>query len=175
LLLVHNTLVGTGLRQRIRIGASGKMITAFDITKTLAIGADWVNSARGFMFAVGCIQAQTCHTGRCPTGVATQDPVRQRALVVPDKSDRVFNFHHNTLHALQEIIQAAGLTHPAELRAHHIVRRVSSHEVSLMSDLLKYLEPNDLLNGNYRYSLYEKWWPVASAESFAPKVELAAT
>ena len=175
LLLVHNTLVGIGLRQRIRIGASGKMITAFDITRTLAIGADWVNSARGFMFAVGCIQAQTCHTGRCPTGVATQDPVRQRALVVPDKSDRVFNFHHNTLHALQEIIQAAGLRHPAELRAHHIVRRVSSHEVSLMSDLLKYLEPNDLLNGKYRYSLYEKWWPVASAESFAPKVELAAT
>src|SRR5476651_1154988 len=62
LLLVHNTLVGIGLRQRIRIGASGKMITAFDITKTLAIGADWVNAARGFMFAVGCIQAQTCHT-----------------------------------------------------------------------------------------------------------------
>jgi hypothetical protein len=107
--------------------------------------------------------------------VATQDQVRQRALVVPDKSDRVFNFHHNTLHALQEIIQAAGLKHPAELRAHHIVRRVSSHEVSLMSDLLKYLEPNDLLNGNHRYSIYEKWWPVASADSFAPKVELAAT
>ncbi|MBW8838017.1 MAG: FMN-binding glutamate synthase family protein [Burkholderia sp.] len=173
LLLVHNTLVGIGLRQRIRIGASGKMITAFDITKTLAIGADWVNAARGFMFAVGCIQAQTCHTGRCPTGVATQDPVRQRALVVPDKADRVFSFHHNTLHALKEIVQAAGLKHPAELRAHHIVRRVSSHEVQLMSELLKYLEPNDLLNGNYRYSLYEKWWPVAQSDSFSPKVELA--
>ena len=173
LLLVHNTLVGIGLRQRIRIGASGKMITAFDITRTLAIGADWVNAARGFMFAVGCIQAQTCHTGRCPTGVATQDPVRQRALVVPDKADRVFSFHHNTLHALKEIIQAAGLKHPAELRAHHIVRRVSSHEVRLMSELLKYLEPNDLLNGTYRYSLYEKWWPVAQSDSFAPKVAVA--
>jgi glutamate synthase domain-containing protein 2 len=175
LLLVHNTLVGVGLRQRIRIGASGKIVTAFDITRTLAIGADWVNSARGFMFAMGCIQAQTCHTGRCPTGVATQDPVRQYALAVPDKSDRVFNFHHNTLHALQEIIQAVGLKHPAELRAHHIVRRLSSHEVSLLSDLLEYLQPDDLLNGNYRYSLYEKWWPVASSESFTPKVELAAT
>jgi glutamate synthase domain-containing protein 2 len=175
LLLVHNTLVGIGLRQRIRIGASGKMITAFDIAKTLAIGADWVNAARGFMFAIGCIQAQTCHTGRCPTGVATQDPVRQRALVVPDKAERVYNFHRNTLHALQEIIQAAGLNHPAELRAHHIVRRVSSHEVSLMSDLLKYLQPNDLLEGRYRYSLYEKYWPVASAETFAPQIELLAT
>jgi len=100
--------------------------------------------------------------------------VRQRALVVPDKSDRVFSFHHNTLHALKEIIQAAGLHHPSELRAHHIVRRVSSHEVRLMSELLKYLEPNDLLNGNYRYSLYEKWWPVARSDSFAAKLEPAA-
>ncbi|WP_435529814.1 glutamate synthase-related protein, partial [Paraburkholderia caribensis] len=172
LLLVHNTLVGIGLRDKIRIGASGKMITAFDIAKTLAIGADWVNAARGFMFAVGCIQAQTCHTGRCPTGVATQDPVRQRALIVTDKSDRVFNFHHNTLHALQEIIQAAGLRHPADLRAHHIVRRVSSYEVRLMSDLLKYLEPGDLLVGQYRYTLYEKWWPVARSDSFAPELEV---
>jgi glutamate synthase domain-containing protein 2 len=169
LLLVHNTLVGVGLREKIRIGASGKMITAFDIARTLAIGADWVNSARGFMFAVGCIQAQTCHSGRCPTGVATQDPVRQRALVVPDKSERVYHFHRNTLHALQEIVQAAGLDHPSQLSAHHIVRRVSSHEVQLMSELLKYLEPNDLVNGKYRYSLYEKWWPLASSDSFAPK------
>ncbi|HEY3598369.1 MAG TPA: FMN-binding glutamate synthase family protein [Paraburkholderia sp.] len=170
LLLVRNTLVGIGLRHRIRIGASGKMITAFDIAKTLAIGADWVNAARGFMFAVGCIQAQTCHTGRCPTGVATQDPVRQRALIVTDKSDRVFSYHHNTLHALKEIVQATGLRHPSDLRPHHIVRRVSSYEVRLMCDLLKYLEPNDLLNGNYRYTLYEKWWPVASSDSFTPEV-----
>ncbi|WJF89822.1 FMN-binding glutamate synthase family protein [Paraburkholderia bonniea] len=167
LLLVHNTLVGIGLRSKIRIGASGKMITAFDIAKTLAIGADWVNAARGFMFAVGCIQAQTCHTGRCPTGVATQDEVRQRALNVPDKSDRVFSFHHNTLRALQEIVQAAGLRHPGDLRAHHIVRRVSSHEVRLMSELLKYLEPGDLLAGKYHYTLYEKWWPLARSDSFA--------
>ncbi|RQH00646.1 FMN-binding glutamate synthase family protein [Paraburkholderia dinghuensis] len=168
LLLVHNTLVGIGLREKIRIGASGKIITAFDIAKTLAIGADWVNSARGFMFAVGCIQAQKCHSDRCPTGVATQDPVRQRALNVPDKGERVFNFHHNTLHALQEIIQAAGIASPDDLRAHHIVRRVSSYEVKLMSDLLKYLKPGDLLEGRYRYQLYEKWWPVARSDSFAP-------
>jgi glutamate synthase domain-containing protein 2 len=174
LLLVHNTLVGIGLRDKIRIGASGKMITAFDIARTLAIGADWVNAARGFMFAVGCLQAQTCHTGRCPTGVATQDPVRQRALIVTDKSDRVFNFHHNTLHALQELVQAAGLRHPSDLRAHHIVRRVSSYEVRLMSELLKYLEPGDLLVGNYRYTLYEKYWPIARSDSFAPNVERVA-
>ncbi len=97
--------------------------------------------------------------------------MRQRALIVTDKSDRVFNFHHNTLHALQEIVQAAGLRHPADLRAHHIVRRVSSYEVRLMSDLLKYLEPNDLIDGNYRYTLYEKYWPVARSDSFAPDLE----
>ena len=91
LLLVHNTLVGARLRDRIRIGASGKIVTAFDVARTLALGADWCNSARGFMFALGCIQAQTCHTGHCPTGVTTQDPKRQLALVVSDKSGRVRN------------------------------------------------------------------------------------
>lgn len=169
LLLVHNTLVGIGLREQVKLGASGKIITAFDIAHTLAIGADWVNSARGFMFAVGCIQAQHCHTDRCPTGVATQDPVRQRALVVPDKADRVYNFHRNTLHALQELVQAAGLSHPSELRAHHIVQRVAPHEVRLMSQLLKYLEPGALLNGGHcGFSLYETWWPLARGDSFSP-------
>ena len=174
LLLVHNTLTGIGLRDRIRVGASGKIITAFDIARTLAIGADWVNAARGFMFAVGCIQAQKCHTDRCPTGVATQDAVRQRALVVDDKAERVYHFHRNTLRALQELIQAAGLHHPSELRAHHIVRRVSSYEVQLMSELLKYLQPGDLLAGRYRFKLYEKWWPLARSDAFTPMVEAAA-
>src|SRR5690606_17767158 len=104
LMFVHNTLVGVGLRDQIRIGASGKIISAFDIASVLAIGADWVNSARGFMFAIGCIQSRTCHTNRCPTGVATQDPLRQRALVVPDKAERVYHFHRNTLQALSEML-----------------------------------------------------------------------
>lgn len=167
LLLVHNTLLGVNLRDKIRIGASGKLVTAFDVARTLAIGADWCNSARGFMFALGCVQAQKCHTDRCPTGVATQDPVRQRAVVVPDKAERVANFHRHTLHALQELLQAAGLQHPSDLRAHHIVRRVSVNEVRLLSDLLKFLAPGDLLNGNYRYQLYEKYWPMARSDSFA--------
>ena len=104
--LVHNTLVGAGLREHIRVGASGKIVSAFDMARAFALGADWCNSARGFMFALGCIQAQTCHTGRCPTGVTTQDPKRQMALVVPSKADRVKNFHRNTLEALQEIGRA---------------------------------------------------------------------
>ncbi|PFH08622.1 glutamate synthase domain-containing protein 2 [Collimonas sp. PA-H2] len=168
LLLVHNALVGAGLRDRIKIGASGKVITAFDLARTLAIGADWCNSARGFMFSLGCIQSQSCHTDRCPTGVATQDVGRQKALVVPDKAERVHRFHESTLHALQELVQAAGLPHASALRAHHIVRRTSDHEVKLMSDLLPYLKPGDLLNQNYRYPVFAKYWPIARAESFHP-------
>lgn len=167
LLLVHNLLKGLGLRDQIRIGASGKLITAYDIARTLALGADWVNSARGFMFAVGCIQAQKCNTDRCPTGVATQDKARQEALVVPDKAERVFNFHRNTLHALKELVQAAGLTHPEELRSYHFMRRVSDFEVRPLSDVVEELETGDLLTGTYRHRVYEKWWPVASSDSFA--------
>src|SRR6201993_4617986 len=138
LLLVHNTLVGLDLREHIRLGASGKVISAFDMARILAMGADWCNAARGFMFAVGGVQSRSCHTDRCPTGVATQDPRRQRALVVEDKSQRVFHFHQNTLHALGELTGAAGLTHPNELRPRHIVRRVSNDEIRLMSDLYKF-------------------------------------
>ena len=115
LMLVHNTLVGLNLRQEIRIGAAGKVVTGFDIARTMALGADWCNAARGFMFSLGCIQARICHTDRCPTGVTTQDPSRWRALDVTDKGERVKNFHEHTLRALQEMIAAAGLTHPGEL------------------------------------------------------------
>jgi glutamate synthase domain-containing protein 2 len=167
LLLVHNTLKGLNLRDRIKLGASGKLITAFDIARTLAIGADWVNSARGFMFAVGCIQAQACNTGRCPTGVATQDKGRQKALVVPDKAERVYNFHRNSLHALKELLQATGLHHPSELRPYHITRRVSAFEVQPLSNLLPIVEDGDLLANNYRYPVFEQWWPLVSSLSFS--------
>jgi glutamate synthase domain-containing protein 2 len=171
LLLVHNTLVGAGLRDRIRIGASGKIITAFDIARTLALGADWCNSARGFMFALGCIQSQSCHTDRCPTGVATQDKRRGRALDVPDKSERVAHFHQNTMGALAQLIAAAGLTHPDQLRAHHIVRRVSPNQVKLASALLPYLAPGALLDPAALGSLppvFSHFWPRAQADSFDP-------
>lgn len=91
------------------------MISAFDVARMMALGADWCNSARGFMMALGCLQAQTRLRGHCPTGVTTQDPVRQQALVVPDKARRVAQFHQSTLHALQELVQAAGLQHPQEI------------------------------------------------------------
>ena len=167
LMLVHNTLVGVGLRDRIKVGASGKIITAFDIAKTMAMGADWCNSARGFMFALGCIQAQSCHTGTCPTGVTTQDALRQRALVVPTKAERVHQFHHSTLHALSELIAAAGLTHPEDIKPEHIIRRISSTEVASLAGLYKFLKPGELLQGTGEHKVFAYYWAKAQAESFA--------
>ena len=169
LLLVHNTLRGVGLRQRIRIGAAGKVVSAFDIARLMALGADWCNSARGFMFALGCIQAQHCHTGQCPTGVTTQDPLRQQSLVVPDKAERVYHFHQQTLHALQELVQAAGLQHPHDITAHHIVRRSSDHKVSSLVQLIQIQLPEGALLKPDLSSLpmiYSQHWPVTTAGSF---------
>ena len=123
LVFAHNCLVGAGLRDTIRLGAAGRIVTGFDMARVLALGADWCNAARGFMFALGCVQAQSCHTDRCPTGVATQNPRRQRALVVPDKAERVRRFHDNTLAALAELIGAAGLRHPKDLTPMHLLKR----------------------------------------------------
>ena len=165
--LVHNTLVGVNLRDRIKIGCAGKVISAFDIVRAMAIGADWCNSARGFMFALGCIQAQTCHTGQCPTGVTTQDPVRQQALVVPDKAERVHQFHQRTLMALQELIQAAGLQHPGEITAHHLVRRVNQNEVRLLANLLPETLPGALLHDlTGQHAVFTTYWPQAHADRF---------
>lgn len=166
LLLVQNTLVGLGIRNKIKIGASGKIITSFDMARVFAIGADWVNVARGFMFSLGCIQALSCSTGNCPTGIATQDPERQKALVVPEKGQRVYNYHHSSMHALKEMLQAAGVTHPYNLRPHHVMKRVSATETALLSTLLEFLEPGDLLKGNYRYPVFQNWWEKSQSSSF---------
>jgi len=172
LLLVHNTLVGVGLRSRIKIGCAGKVITAFDLARMMALGADWCNAGRGFMMALGCIQAQSCHTGHCPTGVTTQDPVRQQALVVPDKADRVRNFHRSTLHALQELVQAAGLDHPQQITAHHIVRRISDTEVRLLSNLVMQVQPGALLGAlDRQHTVFRMYWPLADAQSFQPMAQ----
>ena len=169
LLLVHNTLRGVGLRDRIKLGCAGKVVSAFDIARMMALGADWCNSARGFMFALGCLQAQTCHTGHCPTGVTTQDPLRQQALIVPDKTQRVFNFHSMTLHALRELVQAAGLLHPSDITAHHIVRRSTDQKVkSLAQSILIQMADGALLRpdlGGLPH-IYRQFWPQSSSESF---------
>ena len=168
LLVVHNTLVGAGLRDKIKVGAAGKITSAFDIAAVLGLGADWTNAGRGFMFAVGCVQSLTCNTNRCPTGVATQDHLRQRALVVPDKAQRVCNFHRNTVRALSEMLAAAGLSHPGELGPHHLVRRVSATEVKAFSQLHVFLKPGVLLDPKATAGFYAASWAMARADSFDP-------
>jgi glutamate synthase domain-containing protein 2 len=167
LLFVHNTLVGAGLRDRVRIGTAGKLVSAFDIAAVLAIGADWVNSARGYMFALGCIQSLSCHTNRCPTGIATQDRGRARALVVPDKGERVRRYHDRTVAALAEMLGAAGLRHPDALEPHHLVHRVSSTETLQFDRLHYFASPGDLLDGRSANPFYRETWAQAQAGSFA--------
>lgn len=166
--LVHNTLVGAGLRDSIRVGASGKIVSAFDMARALALGADWCNSARGFMFALGCIQAQTCHSGNCPTGVTTQDPTRQLALVVPSKAERVHNFHTHTLEALQELMEASGLQTPHDFTPRHIMRRVSETQTMHLSDLVETIQADALLKDDVSgLPAVFSDWPLTNAKSFA--------
>src|SRR5690242_18034515 len=163
----HNALVGINARDRIKIGASGKIATAFDMARAMAIGADWCNSARGFMFALGCIQSLSCHTDRCPTGVTSQDPLRARALVVPHKVDRVYNYHHSTLYALSELLAAAGLDHPRDLRPIHFSQRTSTTEVRSFARLYPALRPGELLDGT-EDPRFRDAWAMARADSFQP-------
>ncbi|HMT38850.1 MAG TPA: FMN-binding glutamate synthase family protein [Thermomonas sp.] len=169
LMLVHNTLVGLGLRDQVRVAAAGKIVSAFDIARTLAMGADWCNAARGYMFALGCIQSLSCHTDRCPTGIATQDPRRWGRLDVPDKATRVAAFHRNTLHALRDLLCAAGLQHPDQLGPEHILRRVSPTEVRSLGALYRFLTPGELLGGRLpEHAVFRNFWQVARSDAFAP-------
>ncbi len=165
LIFVHNALVGTGLREHIRVIASGKIISGFDIAAKIAMGADMCNSARGMMLALGCIQARRCHTNTCPSGVATQGEWRQRGLVVADKSVRVANFHRNTIQNFLRVLAAAGLTSPDQLRPEMLRRRTSGTEVSDYRQLFHYLEPGDIVAGRAG-GIYAPAWAAASADSF---------
>ncbi|CEP37393.1 MULTISPECIES: FMN-binding glutamate synthase family protein [unclassified Halomonas] len=171
--LVHNTLVGAGLREEIRIGAAGKVMSGFHIARTMALGADWCNSARGFMFSLGCIQALNCHSDKCPSGVATQDPSRSRHLDVADKTARVYHFHRNTLKALAEMLGAAGLSHPSELGPEHIIRRVSENEIQSYDQIFAFLKPNELLNAKCEHTVFKHYWEDARSDSFLPPARIA--
>jgi glutamate synthase domain-containing protein 2 len=168
LTFVRNTLIGAGLRDEIRLGASGKLVTAFDLVWAHALGADWCNSARGFMFAIGCIQAQACHTNRCPTGVATQDKLRQRALDPGDKAVRVANFHRNTLKALAEIVAAAGFDHPDQLQPMHLMVRQKNGETVSADRAYRILDAGALVDRTCDIVEYQEAWRMARADSFTP-------
>ncbi|MEP1768078.1 MAG: FMN-binding glutamate synthase family protein [Sulfitobacter sp.] len=169
LAFVHNTLRGAGIRDEVKLGAAGKIITAFDIARALALGADWCNSARGFMFSIGCIQAQACHTNHCPVGVATQDPLRARALDPEHKSARVARFHRNTLEALGEMTGAAGLNNPSRFLPHHLMQRQSDRSMVQGNQAFPYLPIGFLVDKNASDHLgYKERWSRARAETFNP-------
>lgn len=145
LLFAHNALVGFDLRASVRLIAAGKIVTAFDMARRMALGADLCNSARAMMFALGCIQARRCHANTCPVGVATQDPGLVRGLVVADKAPRVASYQRDTVRAFLELLGAAGLDSPEDLRPHHILRRVSPTEVRSLAEVFEHLAPGALL------------------------------
>lgn len=166
LVFVNNVLTGAGLRDRVKIGVAGRLVSAFDIAAVLAIGADWANAARGYMFALGCIQSMHCHTNTCPTGVATQSLSRQRALVVPDKAERVARFHAATVGALADMLAAAGLTHPDELMPRHVVHRISSTEIRPFDQVHYFMPAGALIDGSCDHPYYRDNWARACADSF---------
>ncbi len=166
LLMVHNALVGVGVRDRIRIIASGKIVTGFDVVRAIALGADLCNAARGMMFALGCIQARRCHENSCPVGVATTDELLASALDVDSKARRVASYQRATVHAFLELIGAAGLDNPAQLAPHHLWRRVGLTEVRHFGELYEYL-PEGALLGNAVPRAWRDDWVRASADRFA--------
>jgi glutamate synthase domain-containing protein 2 len=145
LMMLHNALVGTGLRERVRIGASGKVATGTDIVKRLAQGADYTNAARAMMMAVGCIQSQRCHTNRCPVGVATQDPRRSRALDVPDKTERVRRYQQAAVKEAMRMMASMGVRDPSGLGPHNLMRRVDHVTSRSYAELYDWLSPGQLL------------------------------
>jgi glutamate synthase domain-containing protein 2 len=167
LIMVHNTLVGTGLRDRVVIGASGKVATGSDIVKRLAQGADFTNAARAMMMATGCIMSQRCHTNECPVGVATQDPKRARALDVEDKTARVQRYQHATVAEAQRLAASMGLRSPADATPHNLMRRVDHITSRSYAELYEWLAPGELLD-----EAPESWavdWARADPDSFAPR------
>jgi glutamate synthase domain-containing protein 2 len=166
---VDNALIGAGLRDRVKIAASGKIVSAYDVVRICALGADWCNMARPFMFSIGCIQAKDCSSGHCPTGIATMDPKRYRVIDVEDRSQRVFNFQKNTRFAVKELLEAAGLKHPDELNRRHIVRRLSASKIKLADQIYPKVENGELLRGeeveDARLSVY---WKRVDQSSFNP-------
>jgi len=146
LIFVHDTLVGFNLRKEIKVIAAGKIITGFDMARAMALGADGCNSARAMMLAVGCIQALQCNTNACPVGVATQNQSLMKGLVVSDKAPRVKNFHDATIKSCLELIAAAGLNGPEELRREHISKRMGMFEVKNYDEIYPYIPEGSLLD-----------------------------
>ena len=171
LALVDDCLTGYGLRNEVKVIASGKIISGFHLVKNLALGADICNSARGMMMALGCVQSLSCNTNHCPTGIATQNPKLSRGLVVRDKSERVFQFHKKTVLATLDILSSAGLAKPQDVNRTHIFRRVNQQDVKRYDEIFPFVSNGCFLHSNVpaKYELDEK---EASSNSFLPAATL---
>lgn len=167
LVFAVNALTGTNLRQAIRIAVAGKLVDGHDLASHIALGADWCNAARTFMFALGCVQTKKCHTDRCPTGVATQNRWREAGLVVADKGPRVYHLHRNTVRALSQYVASAGLGDPWQLRPHHLRIRMDANAMRTADHVYQFLAPGSLLAAP-EDTIYSRWWAMADPERFAP-------
>jgi len=165
LIVTRNALVGCGLKPDVRLAAAGKVHSGAGLAMNFALGADWCNAARAFMFALGCVQSMRCHTDTCPTGVATQDPGRQRGLVVADKAERVARFQRQTLAGLREIVVAMGLDDPWQITPCDLSERLSSARATPVDEIYQFLEPGQLLD-DPASTPYKRYWDAARADSF---------
>lgn len=173
LMTVHNALVGTGLRDKIRVGASGKIAEGSDIVRRMIQGADYVNSARAMMMALGCIQAMRCAENTCPVGVTTQNTIRQRALHVPTKTEYVYQYQRNTVQQALRLMASLGIKHPEELHPDLLRRNLDEGNSASYAELYNWLEPAQLLAAPP-----ESWrqaWHEARPDHFGPNSALAAT
>ncbi|MEW6998267.1 FMN-binding glutamate synthase family protein [Colwelliaceae bacterium BS250] len=163
---VHNALIGIGLREHIKIIGSGVTASSFDLLSKIAVGADTVNAARTMMMAIGCIQTRHCNTNMCPTGIATQDPVRSKAINVIHKSDRVRNFHHNTLESFFELVGSMGLDDPAKLTPNMLKRRTPYGLLMSTGGLVDPITDSSLLAEKIKAGPWQHWWQQATSASF---------
>lgn len=169
LVYVDNTLKGAGLRKRVKIAASGKIVSAYDVVRHIALGADWCNMARPFMFALGCIQARDCASGNCPTGLATMNPQRYRVVDIEKRAKRVANFQQHTVESVAEMLEAAGLNNPQELSRRHIVRRLSASQIQLADQIYPKVADGALLRGEMvEDARLASYWYRVTPDSFAP-------
>ncbi len=166
LVFVHNALIGCGLRNEIKLIASGKTFSAFHIFRLMALGADTVNTARAMMLALGCIQSRRCNTDKCPTGIATQDARRYNALNVDKKGQRVFQFHQAMIENLMELLAAAGLQDLNQIKPHHVNQRTHNNEIHHYGELDDWIAEGCLLAEKKVPDTWQVNWDLADPESW---------
>lgn len=160
----HSALTGTGVRNKIKLIASGKILTGFHMIRAFALGADLCNSARGMMLALGCVQSLRCNTNHCPTGITTQNPALAYGLKVTDKRQRVANFHRGTVHGCMELLGAMGLDNVEAVEPRHVHRRTGNLQITNLGELYTFMDNGQLLNGADVPPRMKKYWDMARAE-----------